>query len=177
MVRVVRAGVERSISTFELLVGDVLVLETGDIVAADGLLVLGEELRVDESHLTGESEDVLKSVSSQAVLLLSGSKVLEGYGHMLVLAVGPNSQAGILNQLVRGAAAGLDTGAPSGSEERAVPAGVQTFLTRKLDTLATRIGAVGVAAAVAVFVVNGGRYVLDTLDGGAAAGLPLAQHV
>ncbi|KAJ9530955.1 hypothetical protein QJQ45_028764, partial [Haematococcus lacustris] len=44
MVRVVRAGVERSISTFELLVGDVLVLETGDIVAADGLLVLGEEL-------------------------------------------------------------------------------------------------------------------------------------
>ncbi|KAL6749809.1 hypothetical protein V8C86DRAFT_3111035 [Haematococcus lacustris] len=55
--------------------------------------------------------------------------------------------------------------------------GQQTFLTRKLDTLATRIGAVGVSAAVAVFVVNGGRYVLDTLDGGAAAGLPLAQHV
>ncbi|KAJ9530565.1 hypothetical protein QJQ45_012503 [Haematococcus lacustris] len=118
----------------------------------------------------------------------SNESVLEGYGHMLVLAVGPNSQAGILNQLVRGAAAGLDTGAPSGAEDQVTPAGAvqqpglphggqQTFLTRKLDTLATRIGAVGVAAAVAVFVVNGGRYVLDTLDGGAAAGLPLAQHV
>ncbi|KAJ9530775.1 hypothetical protein QJQ45_014931, partial [Haematococcus lacustris] len=142
---------------------------------------------------------------------------------MLVLAVGPNSQAGVLNQLVRGSAAGLDTGAPSGAEDQVMPAGAvqqhglphggagrhatplpgpdtpclppspsapaplpaapspslgqQTFLTRKLDTLATRIGAVGVAAAVAVFVVNGGRYLLDTLDGGAAAGLPLAQHV
>ncbi len=49
--------------------------------------------RLDESHLTGESDDVLKHASS-APMMLSGSKVLEGYGRMLVTAVGLNSAQG-----------------------------------------------------------------------------------
>jgi Ca2+ transporting ATPase len=48
--------------------------------------------RVDESHLTGESDDVEKTPET-AQALLSGSKVLSGFGRMLVTAVGPNSQA------------------------------------------------------------------------------------
>jgi hypothetical protein len=64
--------------------------------------------RVDESHLTGESDDVVKEPPAAAAagssgssggssglsscLCMSGSKVLEGFGRMLVLAVGPNSQ-------------------------------------------------------------------------------------
>lgn len=58
------------------------------------------ECRVDESQLTGEADDCLKDVS-QDPLLLSGSKVLEGYGRGLVIAVGLNSQAGIIAGLCR----------------------------------------------------------------------------
>lgn len=47
--------------------------------------------RVDESHLTGESDDVTKDTHSRPTLL-GGSKVLSGFGRMLVTAVGPNSQ-------------------------------------------------------------------------------------
>ena len=51
--------------------------------------------RLDESQLTGESEDCVKDASGDP-LLLSGSKVLEGNGRGLVIAVGLNSQAGII---------------------------------------------------------------------------------
>ena len=43
--RVVRAGQESSISTYDLLVGDVVMVDTGDILAADGLLYKGNDLR------------------------------------------------------------------------------------------------------------------------------------
>lgn len=61
----------------------------------------GVACRVDESQLTGEADDVLKDANSDP-LLLSGSKVLEGNGRALVIAVGPNSQAGIIAGLAQG---------------------------------------------------------------------------
>ena len=57
--------------------------------------------RVDESQLTGEADDVLKDANNEP-LLLSGSKVLEGNGRALVIAVGSNSQAGIIAGLAQG---------------------------------------------------------------------------
>ena len=59
------------------------------------------DCRVDESQLTGEADDVLKDANEDP-LLLSGSKVLEGNGRGLVIAVGSNSQAGIIANLARG---------------------------------------------------------------------------
>lgn len=56
---------------------------------------------MDESQLTGEADDVLKDANTEP-LLLSGSKVLEGNGRALVIAVGPNSQAGIIAGLAQG---------------------------------------------------------------------------
>lgn len=61
----------------------------------------GITCRVDESQLTGEADDVLKDANREP-LLLSGSKVLEGNGRALVIAVGPNSQAGIIAGLAQG---------------------------------------------------------------------------
>ena len=61
----------------------------------------GMACRVDESQLTGEADDALKDANSDP-LLLSGSKVLEGNGRALVIAVGPNSQAGIIAGLAQG---------------------------------------------------------------------------
>ena len=65
------------------------------------LEVCGMTCRVDESQLTGEAEDVVKDANSEP-LLLSGSKVLEGNGRALVIAVGPNSQSGIIAGLAQG---------------------------------------------------------------------------
>jgi magnesium-transporting ATPase (P-type) len=48
---------------------------------------------VDESHLTGESDDVLKH-ADLSPMMLSGSKILEGYGRMMITAVGLNSAQG-----------------------------------------------------------------------------------
>ena len=65
----------------------------------------GITCRVDESQLTGEADDVLKDANNEP-LLLSGSKVLEGNGRALVIAVGPNSQAGIIAGLAQGPSEG-----------------------------------------------------------------------
>lgn len=78
--------------------------------------------RVDESHMTGESDDVVRLPSPHGPsLLLSGSKVLEGFGTMLVLAVGPNSQQGQLQALVTGQASGA--GATAAAAAGAAAAG------------------------------------------------------
>ena len=64
----------------DVLVGDLLLLDAGDVAPADCVLVSTcdcAEVTVDESHLTGESDDVRKT-SAGAPVLLSGSKVLEG---------------------------------------------------------------------------------------------------
>lgn len=98
-VRVRRDGRETLVSVYDLVVGDVVLVETGDIVPADGLLCEGGELKVDESHMTGESDDVIKSAAQQSILL-AGSKVLEGFGVIIVIAVGRNSQQGLINALV-----------------------------------------------------------------------------
>lgn len=156
-VRVVRGGQEQEISTFELLVGDVVLVETGDILPADGILFQGGELKVDESHLTGESDEVVKALGSSPILM-SGSKIREGFGHMLVLAVGPNSQQGIINTLVMGGGENAAAGGDNLREE--------TMLVKKLDKLAKDIGQFGVAAASAVFVVNTFGYSLSLMGMG-----------
>lgn len=133
-VRVVRSGQERSVSTYDLLVGDVLLVDTGDILPADGFLFESSNLRLDESHLTGEADDVLKDAET-APVLFSGSRVLEGLGRCLVIAVGPNSAQGRISGMV----AGVET---SGDELRQ-----QTQLQKKLEVLAAQIGYVGLGAA------------------------------
>lgn len=81
------------INVNEILVGEVLHLEPGDMVPADGILIEGQDLKCDESSATGESDVLKKTAGDQAMKLLdtkhnnlddldpfiiSGSKVLEG---------------------------------------------------------------------------------------------------
>ncbi|KAI8463798.1 MAG: hypothetical protein J3K34DRAFT_526699 [Monoraphidium minutum] len=154
-VRVIRGGREVSISAPGLLVGDVLLVEAGDILPADGLLLPGSgELKVDESQLTGESDDVIKDPVT-APVVFSGSKILEGFGSLLVLAVGPNSQAGLINAAVIAGKAGPL--APGSDSSAAAPGGAlrqQTALSAKLEGLAHAIGRLGAAAAAATLVFN-----------------------
>ncbi|AEO67487.1 uncharacterized protein THITE_53748 [Thermothielavioides terrestris NRRL 8126] len=114
-VKVVRSGRSAEISVFDVMVGDVMHLFTGDVVPADGVFISGHGVKCDESSATGES-DLLKKVAADDVFavlqqvasgatppadiekldpfIISGSKVHEGTGIFLVTAVGVNSSYG-----------------------------------------------------------------------------------
>lgn len=96
---VIRNGAVEQVILSEIVVGDVLQIKYGDLLPADGILIQSNDLRLDESSLTGESNEVKKSDSFDP-MLLSGTQVMEGSGKMLVTAVGLNSQAGIILSLL-----------------------------------------------------------------------------
>ena len=115
-IKVVRSRVERVIDVKDLLVGDIALLEPGDIIPCDGVFVSGHNVKCDESGATGESNAIKKVVYDECMslreqarhegvdehgfdsahvhtdcFLVSGTKVLEGYGKYVVIAVGQKS--------------------------------------------------------------------------------------
>lgn len=118
--KVIRFGVPKLIFSSDILVGDVVSLEPGDVMPADGILLSGQNITCDESSVTGESDLVVKTPGDEAFrvwtdrgtepvnntdldldpFVLSGTKVLEGVGTFLVTSTGLNSTYGkILSQL------------------------------------------------------------------------------
>merc|ERR1719317_1682937 len=87
----------------EIVVGDIISVKYGDLLPADGLVMQSNDLKVDESSLTGESDQVNKGIGTDP-MVLSGTHVMEGSGKILVTAVGVNSQAGIIFTLLGAAA-------------------------------------------------------------------------
>lgn len=85
------------ISTFDLLVGDIIELKQGDQIPADCLLIESDELQTDESSITGESEHIKKFPLSEKAkhipnpFLLNDSMVVLGKGTAVVCAVGVNT--------------------------------------------------------------------------------------
>ncbi|XP_077151550.1 plasma membrane calcium-transporting ATPase 4 isoform X2 [Ranitomeya variabilis] len=104
---VIRKGQVIQIPVAELVAGDIAQIKYGDLLPADGILIQGNDLKIDESSLTGESDQVKKSLEKDP-MLLSGTHVMEGSGRMVVTAVGINSQTGIIFTLL---------GANEGAEE------------------------------------------------------------
>ncbi|CAJ0579540.1 unnamed protein product, partial [Mesorhabditis spiculigera] len=96
---VIRGGDSIQIVVNELVVGDIAQIKYGDLLPADGLLIQANDLKIDESSLTGESDQIKKTVEHDPVLL-SGTHVMEGSGKMLVTAVGVSSQTGIIMSLL-----------------------------------------------------------------------------
>ncbi|XP_066436768.1 plasma membrane calcium-transporting ATPase 3 isoform X3 [Eleutherodactylus coqui] len=96
---VIRNGQVIQIPVAELIAGDIAQIKYGDLLPADGVLIQGNDLKIDESSLTGESDHVRKSVEKDP-MLLSGTHVMEGSGRMVVTAVGVNSQTGIIFTLL-----------------------------------------------------------------------------
>ncbi|KAL4397586.1 calcium-transporting ATPase 10, plasma membrane-type isoform X1 [Arachis hypogaea] len=135
---VIRGGRRVEISIYDIVVGDVIPLNIGDQVPADGILIVGHSLAVDESSMTGESNIVEKN--SKNPILISGCKVADGNGLMLVTAVGINTEWGLLMANI--------------SEDN----GEETPLQVRLNGLATFIGIIGLSVAVIVLVVLLARY-------------------
>mmetsp|Transcript_23162 Transcript_23162/g.59344 ORF Transcript_23162/g.59344 Transcript_23162/m.59344 type:complete len:1051 (-) Transcript_23162:502-3654(-) len=131
--KVVRGGQHAVVVSTDLVVGDIIILETGDKIPADGVIVPPfRKLSIDESALTGESDAVSKSAVEP--FIISGSQVVEGEGRMMVLAVGPRTEWGRLLALTTG-------------EAEATP------LQEKLTGVAAMVAKVGLSVAVACFVV------------------------
>ncbi|KAI9190864.1 uncharacterized protein BJ171DRAFT_481538 [Polychytrium aggregatum] len=144
LVKVIREGTIVHVPSVDLVVGDILAIETGDQIPADCLVVNGYNMLCDESSVTGESNAVDKrpwsgrpTVQAGATdpFLLSGTKVVDGVGHAVVLCVGEHSLQGkaMLELQVE-------------SED--------TPLQVRLGTLATTISKYGLGAAIVYVVVQ-----------------------
>lgn len=180
-IKVIRNGVPCEVGKFALVVGDIVRVDLGDMIPADGIVFDEKELKLDESAMTGESDLMVKGPENP--FLLSGTKVMEGLGKMLVICVGENSQAGIIKKLILGKA-----NAPEKKEEKK-PAdsvkpvdansnpkangtveqteeyedhGNQSPLEAKLMRLTILIGKLGTVVALLVFVVMCIRFSIDT---------------
>ncbi|XP_066528080.1 plasma membrane calcium-transporting ATPase 2 isoform X11 [Hoplias malabaricus] len=97
--QVVRGSQVIQLPVADIVVGDIAQIKYGDLLPADGILIQGNDLKIDESSLTGESDHVRKSADKDP-MLLSGTHVMEGSGRMVVTAVGVNSQTGIIFTLL-----------------------------------------------------------------------------
>ncbi|XP_071753893.1 plasma membrane calcium-transporting ATPase 2 isoform X14 [Centroberyx gerrardi] len=97
--QVVRGSQVIQLPVADIVVGDIAQVKYGDLLPTDGVLIQGNDLKIDESSLTGESDHVRKAADKDP-MLLSGTHVMEGSGRMLVTAVGVNSQTGIIFTLL-----------------------------------------------------------------------------
>ncbi|KAJ4289485.1 plasma membrane calcium [Collariella sp. IMI 366227] len=170
-VTVVRSGREERVSVHDVLVGDVMVLEQGDVIPVDGVLVKGYNVSCDESSSTGESDVVRKMPAGEVEqalregnadtgkldpFLLSGARVLDGVGRFLVTAVGPHSSFGRTMMALRN-----DPG--------------MTPLQARLNVLAGYIAKLGSAAGLLLFTVLFIEF-LARLSGNLASGEEKGQN-
>lgn len=135
---VVRGGRRVEISIYDLVVGDVIPLNIGNQVPANGIVISGHSLSIDESSMTGESKIAHKD--SKDPFLMSDCKVTNGSGTMLVTGVGINTEWGLLMASI--------------SEDT----GEETPLEVRLNGVATFIGIVGLTVVVIVLIVLLARY-------------------
>lgn len=112
MINCIRNGQRMTLNTKDLVVGDVCVLETGEILPVDGVFLRGHNVKCDESGATGESDLIKKFPYEECIeernslpegkkgkkdcFLISGSKVSDGVGEYVVIAVGQTSFNGRL---------------------------------------------------------------------------------
>ena len=146
--KIIRNGTPEDHISDDLLVGDLIMINYGDIMAADILLIEGNGVKMDESALTGESDamkkekfdkcnEMLKNGEKKlpSPLILSGTNCIEGSGKGIVIAVGEHSQKGIIRRTVDNA-----------QEDSKTP------LESKLERIAELIGYFGMAAGAVTLV-------------------------
>ncbi len=149
--KVIRDNEKITISSRELVVGDIVLVEAGDYVPADGRIIESQSLKIVEGMITGESEPILKteeevlsdsSLGDQKNMVFSGSMVVYGRGMFIVTNTGMNTEVGKIADLLDNAE------------------GKQTPLQQKLDEFSKKLG-VGIcflsAMIFAVQVMRGGE--------------------
>ncbi|XP_027128326.1 plasma membrane calcium-transporting ATPase 1-like [Larimichthys crocea] len=179
---VVRGGQVIQIKVSEIVVGDIAQVKYGDLLPADGILIQSNDLKIDESSLTGESDHVKKSLDKDP-MLLSGTHVMEGSGKMLVTAVGVNSQTGIIFTLLGASEEGkkdekskkgknkdganvemqpLNEGGEPEKKKKNLPKKEKSVLQGKLTKLAVQIGKAGLFMSALTVIILITRFLIDT---------------
>lgn len=156
IVKVRRDGKTAIIKQNEVVVGDIVIISSGDKVVADGRLIVSDSLSLDESALTGESMPVLKNsettinksghIAELENCVFAGTFVAGGSGEYVVTAVGSKAEVGKI-------------AAEIGKERE-----TKTPLQEKLNSLSKTISFIGVCVSAAIFV-------FETLKLWAAQGL------
>jgi len=153
-VHVIRNGNVESISQKDLVVGDIVLIETGDKLSADGRILESVVLNIDESPLTGESLPVEKNASAilesditplaeRINMLYSGCFVTSGNGKMIVTSVGDSTEFGKIAKEL------------SSTEKTTTP------LQEKLASLGKKIAIAGVTISFLVFVIHVLRFIKE----------------
>ncbi len=152
-VLVYRNGSEQpfEVGVYEIMVGDLIYLRTGDKVPADCYYLSGTDLKCSESAMTGESDDVRKgalsfSSSDQLVsspFFFAGTQVVQGSATAIVLAVGVNSISGSASMLMQEV------------EPETGP------MQAKLDNLSELIGKIGLIVAIVTLVALAIRFAIS----------------
>ena len=156
--KVLRDGVRQEVAGPKVVPGDIVYLEAGDLVVADGRLLECYSLKVNESSLTGESEAVEKTADAlpagktalgdQKNMVFSGSLVTYGRAVMLVTGTGMNTELGHIAELM------------NQTQQRKTP------LQKSLDDFSGKLAAAILAICALVFCLSlfrSGMGVLDSL--------------
>lgn len=143
--KVIRDNEKITISSRELVVGDIVLLEAGDYVPADGRIIESQSLKVVEGMITGESEPILKTeeeipldsaLGDQKNMVFSGSMVVYGRGIFVVTNTGMNTEVGKIADLLDNA------------ESK------QTPLQQKLDEFSKKLGIGICILSIMIFAVQ-----------------------
>lgn len=155
--KVLRDGALKTVPARELVRGDIVLLEAGDFVPADGRIIESGSLKINEGMLTGESEAVEKHTDTIAKesplgdrrnMAFSGSLVVYGRGTLVVTGTALTTEIGKIAELIESAEA------------------KQTPLQRKLETFSKQLGVAIIVLSVLIFAIQAGRVWLsnDTVD-------------
>ena len=145
-VRIIRDGKMQEISARELVPGDIIQLETGNVIPADLRLLEAVNLRIQEAALTGESEAIEKHVAAlsnedlplgdRRNMAYMGTIITQGRGLALVVSTGMNTELGKIADMIQAV-----------KQE-------QTPLQRRLDSLGKTLALIGVGIAVLIFILG-----------------------
>jgi len=155
--KVLRDGELKTVPARELVRGDIVWLEAGDFVPADGRIIESESLKINEGMLTGESEAVEKHTNIIAKesplgdrrnMAFSGSLVVYGRGTLVVTGTALTTEIGKIAELIESAEA------------------KQTPLQRKLETFSKQLGVAIILLSIVIFAIQAGRVWLsnETVD-------------
>ncbi|MDB5306461.1 MAG: Calcium-transporting ATPase [Gemmataceae bacterium] len=170
-VKVQRDGAVHTIPLEDVVVGELVVLEMGDEIPADGRIVRANELMLDQSLMTGETDPVRKTAGrddeqtagpDQHECVYRGTQVIDGVGQMVVANVGDDTMLGTIARKLSGEPEADEAPRPEPAEGAAATpedrvqqkltiSKVATPLQLKLEKLAGLISKVGYVAAAAIF--------------------------
>lgn len=155
--KVLRDGILVEIPSSEVVVGDILIIEAGDFIAADGRLIESNSLQVNESALTGESVSVEKvidfidkedvAIGDRINMIFSSSHVTYGRGKAIVTGVGSSTEIGHIASLLKSA------------KEKATP------LQKNLDSFGKKLAILIIIISIIVFGMSlyRGTPIMDSL--------------